>query len=190
MLIIGDVSGHDLQAAVAMSTLRSMLRGLAVDRSEPPGDVLRRLDRASHTLSPGATATCLYALARAGADGTVDLRYSAAGHLPPLLTTREGDTRYLDAGRGLLIGLEPDHPRSSVTDRLPPRSTLLLYTDGLIERRGESLDEGMARLRRHTAATARAPLDVFCDELTIKFGADAADDIALLALRPGPGPHP
>ncbi|MFC9277789.1 SpoIIE family protein phosphatase [Streptomyces collinus] len=189
VLIIGDVSGHDLQAAVAMSTLRNMLRGLAVDRPEPPGDVLRRLDRASRTLSPGATATCLYALARTGAGGTVDLRYAAAGHLPPLLTTRDGDTRYLEAGRGLLIGLDAHHPRPSASDLLPPRSTLLLYTDGLIERRGESLDVGMARLRRHTAATAQAPLDVFCDELTIKFGADAADDIALLALRPDSGPH-
>ncbi|MER6408485.1 SpoIIE family protein phosphatase [Streptomyces viridosporus] len=185
VLVIGDVTGHDLQAAVSMSTLRSMLRGIAVDRQEPPGDVLRRLDLASHTLSPQSTATCAYALLRSGSDPG-DLHHSSAGHLPPLLTTREGDTRYLDAGRGLLIGMDPDLPRPSAHDRLPPGSTLLFFTDGLIERRGESLDDAMARLRRYTAGQARKPLDVFCDELIIEFGTDNTDDIALLALRPTP----
>ncbi len=77
-------------------------------------------------------------------------------------------------------------PRRSAREPLPPGSTLLFFTDGLIERRGESLDDGMARLRRHTADQARAPLEVFCDELILKFGAEATDDIALLALRPTP----
>jgi PAS domain S-box-containing protein len=185
VLVIGDVSGHDLQAAVAMSSLRSMLRGIAVDRPEPPGDVLRRLDLASHILSPQSTATCVYGLWK-GDGGPGVLHHSSAGHLPPLLTTEEGDTRYLDAGRGLLIGMDPDLPRPSARDPLPPRSTLLLFTDGLIERRGESLDDAMTRLRRFTAEQARAPLDVFCDELIIQFGADSADDICLLALRPTP----
>ncbi|MEU6671716.1 SpoIIE family protein phosphatase [Streptomyces sp. NPDC046727] len=191
-LVIGDVSGHDLQAAVSMSTLRNTLRGIAVDRPAPPGDVLRRLDLASRTLYPQSTATIVYGLITNDAGGSGELHHSSAGHLPPLLTTHEGDTRYLDAGRGLLIGMDPDFPRPSAHDRLPPRSTLLLFTDGLIERRGESLDDAMARLRGYTAAQARVPLDVFCDELIIKFGSDADDDIALLALRPvppcGPGP--
>ncbi|MEV6803713.1 SpoIIE family protein phosphatase [Streptomyces sp. NPDC051132] len=184
-LVIGDVSGHDLQAAVAMSGLRNMLRGIAVDRPEPPGEVLRRLDLASHTLNPQFTATCVYGLVESKG-GTVCLHHSSAGHLPPLLTTREGDTRYLDTGRGLLIGMDPGMPRLSARDPLPPHSTLLFFTDGLIERRGESLDDAMTRLRRHTAAQARAPLDVFCDEMIIKFGRDTTDDIALLALRPTP----
>ncbi|MFF5855915.1 SpoIIE family protein phosphatase [Streptomyces sp. NPDC012751] len=185
VLVIGDVSGHDLQAAVAMSTLRNMLRGIAVDRPDPPGDVLHRLDRASHTLYPLSTATCVYGLVKRDG-GTTELHHSSAGHLPPLLTTREGDTRYLEAGRGLLIGMDPGMPRRSAREPLPPGSTLLFFTDGLIERRGESLDDGMARLRRHTADQARAPLEVFCDELILKFGAEATDDIALLALRPTP----
>ncbi|MGQ5637417.1 MULTISPECIES: SpoIIE family protein phosphatase [unclassified Streptomyces] len=185
VLVIGDVAGHDLKAAVAMSTLRNMLRGIAVDRPEPPGDVLRRLDLASHTLSPLSTATCVYALLK-GDDGRRSLHHSSAGHLPPLLTTREGDTRCLDAGRGLLIGMDPDQPRPSACDVLPPHSTLLLFTDGLIERRGESLDDAMDRLCRHAADLARDPLDVFCDELVIQFGADSTDDIALLAVRPTP----
>jgi serine phosphatase RsbU (regulator of sigma subunit) len=184
-LVIGDVSGHDLQAAVAMGTLRNMLRGIAVDRQEPPGEVLRRLDLASQTLNPQFTATCVYGVVKS--DGrTTYLHHSSAGHLPPLLTSREGGTRYLDAGRGLLIGMDPGLPRRSAWELLPPHSTLLLFTDGLIERRGESLDDAMHRLRRVTAAQARAPLDVFCDELILKFGRDTTDDIALLALRPGP----
>ncbi|MEU3525530.1 SpoIIE family protein phosphatase [Streptomyces sp. NPDC038707] len=184
-LVIGDVSGHDLQAAVAMSALRNMLRGIAVDRQEPPGEVLRRLDLASQTLNSQSTATCIYGVVKT--DGrTTYLHHSSAGHLPPLLTSREGGTRYLDAGRGLLIGMDPGLPRRSAWELLPPRSTLLFFTDGLIERRGESLDDAMHRLRRAAAAQARAPLDVFCDELILKFGRDTTDDIALLALRPGP----
>ncbi|TQK99218.1 stage II sporulation protein E [Streptomyces puniciscabiei] len=187
-LVIGDVSGHDLQAAVSMSTLRNMLRGIAVDREEPPGEVLRRLDLAGQTLDPHLTATCVYAVIRGGEGPGSSLHHSSAGHLPPLLTTGEGDTRYLDAGSGPLIGMDPDLPRTSAVDQLLPHSTLLLFTDGLVERRGEALDDGLTRLRRHTAQQARDPLDVFCDELIVAFGADSADDIALLALRPAPRP--
>ncbi|MFI2608333.1 SpoIIE family protein phosphatase [Kitasatospora sp. NPDC018619] len=183
VLVIGDVAGHDLRAAVAMSTLRNMLRGIAVDRGEPPGIVLRQLDRASQTLHPQSTATCVYALVKSRDGGPWELNHSSAGHLPPLLTTREGETRYLDAGAGLLIGMDIDLPRTTASDVLPPRSTLLLYTDGLIERRGQSLDDSMARLRRHTSALAEAPLEVFCDELILALGAESDDDIALLALR-------
>ncbi len=185
-VVIGDVTGHDLEAAVAMSQLRSMLRGIAIDREEPPEEVLRRLDIANHSLSQEATATCIYALVTGPASGPWELKHSSAGHLPPLLTTRDGDTRYLDGGSGLLLGMEPDMPRPGATDALPAHSTVLLYTDGLIERRDESLDHAMDRLRRHTAALAREPLDVFCDELLIGLSADSADDIALLALRPVP----
>ncbi|WP_078600068.1 SpoIIE family protein phosphatase [Streptomyces violens] len=185
-LVIGDVTGHDLEAAVAMSQLRSMLRGIAIDRQEPPGEVLRRLDMANHSLYREATATCIYALVAGPENGPWELKHSSAGHLPPLLTTREGGTRYLERGAGLLLGMEPDMPRPVATDPLPAHSTVLLYTDGLIERRDESLDDAMARLSRHTAALAREPLDVFCDELLIALSADSADDIALLALRPVP----
>ncbi|WP_074995722.1 SpoIIE family protein phosphatase [Streptomyces misionensis] len=189
VLVIGDVTGHDLKAAVAMSALRNMLRGIAVDRREPPGEVLRRLDLASHTLYRQATATCIYAVVKDGAEeGSKILHHAAAGHLPPLLTTRDGDTRYLDAGAGVLIGMDPELPRPTACDTLPPHSTLLLYTDGLIERRGESLDDAMSRLRQHAAALAREPLDVFCDELLIGLAADTADDVALLALRTAPPP--
>ncbi|MEV5597168.1 SpoIIE family protein phosphatase [Streptomyces sp. NPDC052496] len=185
-VVIGDVTGHDLEAAVAMSQLRSMLRGIAIDRQEPPEEVLRRLDIANHSLSQEATATCIYGLVTGSASGPWRLNHSSAGHLPPLLTTKEGETCYLDAGSGLLLGMEPDMPRPGAVDPIPAHATVLLYTDGLIERRDESLDHAMDRLRRHAAALASEPLDVFCDELLIALSADSADDIALLALRPVP----
>ncbi|MFH9570713.1 SpoIIE family protein phosphatase [Streptomyces sp. NPDC017230] len=185
-VVIGDVTGHNLDAAIAMSQLRSMLRGIAVDRQEPPAEVLRRLDLANHSLHREATATCLYGLIKGSARGPWELKHSSAGHLPPLLTTREGETRYLDDGAGLLLGMDPDVPRSTARHALPAHSTLLLYTDGLIERRDEPLDDALDRLRGHAADLAREPLDTFCDELLIGLGADSADDIAVLAVRPSP----
>ncbi|MGW0819497.1 SpoIIE family protein phosphatase [Streptomyces viridiviolaceus] len=185
-VVIGDVTGHNLDAAIAMSQLRSMLRGIAVDRKEPPAEVLHRLDLANHSLYREATATCVYGVVKGPAQGPWELSHSSAGHLPPLLTTREGDTHYLEEGAGLLLGMDTDLPRRTAATMLPAHSTLLLYTDGLVERRDESLDDALARLRRHAAALAREPLETFCDELLIGLGADNADDIAVLALRPTP----
>jgi serine phosphatase RsbU (regulator of sigma subunit) len=79
------------------------------------------------------------------------LEFSSAGHPPPRLITHDGDTRYLTGGRGLLLGVDSDSPRPHATEPLPARSTVLLYTDGLMERRGEGLDAGMTRLRQHAA---------------------------------------
>jgi PAS domain S-box-containing protein len=185
-LVIGDVTGHNLDAAIAMSQLRSMLRGIAVDRQEPPETVLRRLDMANHSLYREATATCIYGLVKGPADGPWELVHSSAGHLPPLLISEDGRTRFLEDGSGLLLGMDPDMPRPRANDAIPAGSTVLLYTDGLIERRDESLSHAMDRLRRHAAALAREPLDVFCDELLIGLGADSDDDIAVLAVRPVP----
>jgi PAS domain S-box-containing protein len=187
-LVIGDVTGHNLDAAIAMSQLRSMLRGIAVDRQEPPEIVLRRLDMANHCLYPDATATCVYALVKGTGDGLWELVHSSAGHLPPLLVGADGSARYLEDGSGLLLGVAPHRSRPRAKHPIPAHTTVLLYTDGLIERRDESLDASLDRLRRHAAALAREPLDVFCDELLIGLGADSEDDIAVLALRPTPSP--
>ncbi|GAA2348582.1 SpoIIE family protein phosphatase [Streptomyces kunmingensis] len=185
-MVIGDVAGHDLDAAIAMSQLRNMLRGIAVDRQEPPAVVLRRLDLANHSLYREATATCVYGLVKGPPQGPWELTHSSAGHLPPLLTTWEGETHYLEDGAGILLGVDPKMTRPTACTALPPHSTLLLYTDGLIERRDEPLDDAMERLRRLSADLAREPLDTFCDELLIRLGADSADDIAVLAVRPSP----
>ncbi|MCX4618022.1 SpoIIE family protein phosphatase [Streptomyces albogriseolus] len=183
-LVIGDVTGHNLDAAIAMSQLRSMLRGIAVDRQEPPETVLRRLDMANHSLYREATATCIYSLLKGSPDGPWELVHSSAGHLPPLLVMPDGRTRYLEDGSGLLLGMDPDMPRPRGRNAIPAHATVLLYTDGLIERRDESLDHAMERLRRRAGALAGEPLHVFCDELLIGLGADSEDDIAVLAARP------
>jgi len=81
------------------------------------------------------------------------------------------------------LGVDPGEPRPHSTEVLPARSTVLLYTDGLIERRGEGLDAGLVRLRQHAAALAREPLEVFCDELLTGLAADHGDDVAILAAR-------
>ncbi|MEU1598879.1 GAF domain-containing SpoIIE family protein phosphatase [Streptomyces sp. NPDC005708] len=182
-LIIGDVTGHDMRAAVAMGQLRNMLRGIACDRQEPPDAILRRLDIAQQVVGR-TTATCFYSVIHGARGGPWELAYSSAGHLPPLLVTHEGDTGYLEGGAGLMIGVDPDHSRTMATEPLPARSTLLLYTDGLIERRDESLESGLTRLRQHAAALAREPLPAMCDELLAGLLADPyPDDVALLALR-------
>ncbi|WP_374984085.1 SpoIIE family protein phosphatase [Streptomyces fradiae] len=185
-LVIGDVAGHNLDAAIAMSQLRSMLRGIAVDRQEPPDAVLRRLDTANHTLYREATATCVYGVLKGPAQGPWQLIHSSAGHLPPLLVTDDGRARFLEDGSGVLLGLDPVTPRPRASDAVPANATVLLYTDGLIERRDESLDDSMERLSRFVTGLAREPLNVLCDELLIGLGADSDDDIAILAVRPVP----
>ncbi|MGW7056309.1 PP2C family protein-serine/threonine phosphatase [Streptomyces sp. NPDC054887] len=189
-LIIGDVSGHDVPAAIAMSQLRNMLRALACDRREPPSEILGRLDTIAGTLYGGHLASCVYGRLEGGGRRPWLLRFCNTGHPPPLLVGHDGDSRYLDGGHGMLLGVDPSYGRSDITVSLPPRSTLLLYTDGLVERRGESLERGLHRLREHAAALAREPLDAFCDELLADLGATSSDDIALLAVRLPPEERP
>ncbi|MFT2020228.1 SpoIIE family protein phosphatase [Streptomyces sp. 796.1] len=185
VLIIGDVAGHDLDAAVTMSRTRNMLRALAVDREEPPGDILRRLDVNTLVLSPQeSTTTCVLARVEGPPGGPWQLNYSVAGHPPPLLVTWEGDATFLDDAQDILLGgLSPEEPRNSSVRPLPRGCTLLLYTDGLVERPDEDLGQGLDRLRRHAAALAREPLDVFCDDLLAHPAQTGRDDIAMLALR-------
>jgi serine phosphatase RsbU (regulator of sigma subunit) len=182
-LIIGDVTGHDLHAAVTMSHVRNMLRGIACDRQEPPGKVMRRLDMAMDTLYAHQTATCVYGLLKGPVGGPYAFQWSSAGHPPPLLITGDGDTRFLDSGHGILLGALPRAERTEVSASLPAGGVLLLYTDGLIERPSENLDHSMTRLRRHAAALARGSLDALCDGLLEGLATNSHDDVALLAVR-------
>ncbi|MFB4297680.1 SpoIIE family protein phosphatase [Actinomadura sp. NTSP31] len=185
-VIIGDATGSDIDATATMSRLSSMMRGISVVCQEPPEEVLRHLDMANRTLVQEATGTCVYAVVKGSGAGPWELSYSSAGHLPPLLTTQNGETRYLEEGGGLMLGTGFDLPRPGARIPLPAHSTVLMYTDGLVERRGEAIDHGLGRLREHAAALSLAPLEVFCDELLIRLGSDSDDDIALIAVRPTP----
>ena len=184
-LVIGDVAGHDLDAAVTMSRMRNMLRGIAVDRQESTGAVIRRLDTAAQLLDPeGATVTCVYCRITRTPGNSWHLRYSVAGHPPPLLLTEQDGARFLTDAQSPLLGLPVPVPeRSSAGEPLPPGSTLVLYTDGLVEQPGEEIGQGLERLRLAAAEAVAEPLDAFCDLLLSRPGADGRDDIALIALR-------
>ncbi|TDQ54183.1 PP2C family protein-serine/threonine phosphatase [Actinorugispora endophytica] len=182
-LAVGDVSGHDLAAAVQMSKLQNMLRALAWDNVEPPSGVMRRLDGLFQYLSDERTATAVYGRVEGPVGGPWHWRWCNAGHPAPLLVTHEGKTRYLTEGHGVLLGFDASYQRRDAREALPPLSTLLLYTDGLVERRGELLDRGMARLRQQAALLAREPVDAFCDGILAGMPTVPEDDVVLLALR-------
>ncbi|PRH80434.1 hypothetical protein C6N75_04210 [Streptomyces solincola] len=182
-MVIGDATGHDIQAASRMSELRNMLRALAVDRpEEAPGRILRRLDAAQARLTPGEAATAVLARLRRPVEGGWDLEWSVAGHPPPLLIGPEGTAAYLTGAHAMLLGVRPAAERPTARVRLPANATLLLYTDGLVESRDQALDTGMTRLRQHAATHRHLPLDRLCAKLAHDLG-DSRDDITVIAAR-------
>ncbi|MER5529344.1 SpoIIE family protein phosphatase [Streptomyces sp. NPDC002677] len=185
-LVIGDVVGHDLTAAAGMAQLHGILRSLAWDHTGPPGAVVDRLDDAMPAITTVSMATLVLARVEGHPHtGPWTLRWTSAGHPPPLLLTPNGQARYLEAGQGILLGafMGTETSRPDATQPLPPGSTLLLYTDGLVEVPGSDLSTGLAGLRRHALALAHAPLDTLCDQLLARMPPGSTDDVALLALR-------
>ncbi|MDI5974372.1 SpoIIE family protein phosphatase [Streptomyces sp. SL13] len=184
-LAIGDVVGHDLDAAAGMAQMRSMLRAYAWSHHEPPSAIVRRLD-GSTRLAGVPMVTLVFAVMERGADGMWRLTWTNAGHPPPLLVTQDGRASYLTDGHGMLLGtgLTPTRTDASIT--LPPRSTLAFYTDGLVESRARPIDDGLGRLRKHAASLAHRPLAAFTDlllERTRPAGDKNDDDVAILTLR-------
>jgi serine phosphatase RsbU (regulator of sigma subunit) len=188
-LVIGDVVGHDIDAAVGMGQLRNLLRAVAVDRAEPPGQLLRRLDRIANDLHVVSPTTCIYSVLEHASGATPRLRFANAGHPRPLLVTTDGNARYLDTPDHLLLGLGRDHMRSTTVVDLPAASTLLLYTDGLVEHPDDGVDDGLTRLRELTASLATEPLQHLCDTLIAELAAKPLDDVCLLALRTPAAPN-
>ncbi|MFF4758947.1 SpoIIE family protein phosphatase [Streptomyces sp. NPDC001292] len=183
-LAVGDVVGHDLDAAAGMAQLRNMLRAYAMSQQEPPSKIVEWLDRATLDIAEVSMATLVFARMTENDAGQCELSWTNAGHPPPLLVTHEGVARYLTDGHGVLLGAAPDQVRPDATAELPPGATLLLYTDGLIESPGHTLDEGLDRLRRYAASLAHRPLESFADQLLARARPpDNEDDVALLAVR-------
>ncbi|MET7654568.1 SpoIIE family protein phosphatase [Streptomyces sp. NPDC005486] len=183
-LAIGDVVGHDLEAAAGMAQVRNMLRAYAWALQEPPSRIVERLDEAVMHITDVAMATMLLARVEESDAGRWKLSWTNAGHPPPLLISHDGLADYLTEGHGILLGTGARKPRTDASALLPPGSTLLLYTDGLIEEPGHTLDEGLHQLRRHAAALAHRPLASFTDQLLRRVRPAANDDdVALLALR-------
>ena len=193
-LVIGDVTGHDRHAAAAMAQVRNVLRGIAHCRPERPAGVLSALDRAILDLDVGTLATAVLATVEQGAEdahrGVRVLRWSNAGHPPPLVLQPDGAVCVLEREPDLLLGVDPAVERADHEVELPPGATVLFYTDGLIERRGVPLDEGLAWLSGVVAGCAGVPLTELCDRLLAELAGAVEDDVALLALRVHPDDRP
>jgi PAS domain S-box-containing protein len=181
---IGDVMGHDLIAAAAMGQLRSVLRSYAWE-GHRPAEVLERLDRLVQGLGMAQLATCVYGRLLPVEDGAL-LRYANAGHLPPVVQLRSGAVELLDEGKSVLIGAPGEASnRPDGSAFLPCGSTLILYTDGLVEDRQTDIDAGIARLRDLVAAHDPAlGVDVLCDRLLEELlTGPRTDDAAVVAVR-------
>lgn len=182
-VVIGDAVGHGVRAATRMGELRSALRAYAVEEPVAPGAVLMRLNSLiARTHGRGMVATLLYMV--------IDLdrglvRFASAGHLPPLVRDPNGQTRFIEHPAQPPLGVA-DHTRFSDWEgEIDVGATVLLYTDGLIERRDEVIDAGLGRLRR-ALASAPDDLEALCTHVLthLTSGVPLRDDIALLALRP------
>ncbi|WP_448613811.1 SpoIIE family protein phosphatase [Modestobacter sp. URMC 112] len=196
MLVIGDVAGHDTAAAAAMGQLRSVLRGIATYSNAGPGEVLRGLDAAMEVLQLRTLATATIARFEQDdaerARGVTRMVWSNAGHLPPLAVEPDGGVVVLgDWKADLLLGVDPTFDRAESTVTLERGTTVVLYTDGLIERRDADLDAGLDRLRTHLAELAERPLQELCDELLERLvDGRPDDDVALVAVRLHPQDRP
>ncbi|WP_329183191.1 GAF domain-containing SpoIIE family protein phosphatase [Actinacidiphila glaucinigra] len=186
---IGDVQGHNLQAAALMGQVRIAVHAHATAHSAP-GDVLARTNRLLSDLDPGLFTSCLFA--------HIDLerhiaRLATAGHPPPLIRRPDGSAGILGLTPGLLLGIAPDGDYPTTEIPLPPGTLLALYTDGLVESPGVDAESAAGDLVRHLVATADLGVDAVADSLLEHAlrTAPGTDDTALLIARPsGPGGAP
>jgi serine/threonine-protein kinase RsbW len=178
-LVVGDVVGHGLEAAVAMGQLRGAVGALA--QSAGPAPLLEHLDAFVENVPVAATATLAYVVldARSGR-----INYACAGHPPPLVVSPDGATRFLWDGRSAPLGSMLGARRGEAEDRLEEGETLVLYTDGLVERRTEGLDVGFERLATAAGALAGSA-EGLADEIgdALLEGRDQDDDVCVLTVH-------
>jgi serine phosphatase RsbU (regulator of sigma subunit) len=177
LLAVGDIAGHGIDAVTGMVALRNCLRGLAITGAGPAA-LLGWLNRVACHLTDGiiGTAVC----------GIYDpvsrtLRYARAGHLPPLLV-RDGAAQALPLPDGVLVGADPDARYQEVSTPLEPGDALVFFTDGLIERHDESIDESLQSLLC-TASQPVADIACFADRLLASARSDTSDDACLVAVQ-------
>jgi PAS domain S-box-containing protein len=185
-VVVGDVVGHDVAAAAAMGHLRGLIRACIWDTGNPdPGSVLARVDGLVQGLKVASMATLVYARAipPEGEGRPWRLEVANAGHPPMLLRGPDGEVRLLDGVTGLLVGVDASTERRTRLLEVPAGTTLVAYTDGLIENPGEDMDSGIGSLaqRLATAPVDATPADL-CDA-AVDGVLDRRDDVALIAVR-------
>lgn len=187
VIAVGDVVGHDMLAAAVMGQVRNLLRGIVFSRPGSPAATLQYLEAAMTGLELENSATlCLARLNPASDDaaGYRSLEWCNAGHPPPLLVDGlTGAVEVLDPEPDLMIGVEPETLRTVHRRLLSPGSLLLLYTDGLIERRGEDLHDGISRLAVALEQSSQKSLTSVADHLLALAAGPREDDAAVLVMR-------
>ena len=176
LLVVGDIAGHGLDAVTGMVAVRNGLRGLAITGAGA-GALLGWLNSAACHFTDGIIGTAICGLYDP-ADRS--LRWARAGHLPPILV-RDGQARLLDLPDGLLLGADPDARYPEAETSLRPGDTLLLFTDGLIERRDEPIDDALHTLLR-MASRPVGDVSVFADYLMERAASNTGDDACLVAV--------
>jgi serine phosphatase RsbU (regulator of sigma subunit)/integral membrane sensor domain MASE1/anti-sigma regulatory factor (Ser/Thr protein kinase) len=179
-LVVGDIVGHGIEAMTSMGRLRTALAALAL-HNDDPANLLMELDEFVGGPDGTKYATVFYVIIDFETRGAT---YASAGHPPGLLLSPNGDTRWLDQGQNEpLTGTGMADRKASV--EFEPGSTLVLYSDGLIERRGESLTAGMDRLESLSSKLTERPAAAMCDEFfaRLRSGADRVDDTVVLVAR-------
>ena len=196
-LVIGDVTGHDYHAAAAMGQLRGLIRAIAYDSGHPPATVLERTDEAIAGLNLGSSATATAIMARleqdpvGRLDGVRTVRWTNAGHPHPLLLRADGTIEILDRRNDPLLGVLAGTPRTEHSVNMHPKDTLFLYTDGLTERRGVPWTTSTAALVDALRGGHTKTLDELADHVLATLApSEAADDVALVLVRPYPENRP
>jgi len=196
VLVIGDVMGHDIEAAAGMSQVRSLLRGIAYSTGAGPAQVLSGLDAAMQGLAVDTTATAIVARIEQDDDhqgrATTRLRWANAGHLNPVLIAPDGSvTALATVSPQLLLGVDPSTTRSDALITVERGSTLIMFTDGLVERRDQPLEQGLLDLQAVLTDLAGEPLDDLVDGLLARLlSQDQDDDVAVVAVRLHPEDRP
>jgi PAS domain S-box-containing protein len=187
MLVVGDVTGHDVAAAGDMGNVRATLRALGYAEDASPAVTLQRAEQTLAGLGSHATATAVVATVVASTAGSHHLvSWTSAGHLPPVVVRADGAVDLLVRAPELLVGIDPQTVRSDRHAVLHPGETLLLYTDGVVEHRGEPVTEGLRRLVAAVAAASQdGPVDLDALLATPDL-CGGGDDVTVLTARVPP----
>ena len=183
-IAIGDVSGHDQEAAVVMAQIRNLLRGIAYTLHRSPSLILSELDRCLFGLGLATVASVLLAqLEPDPGRQSHTLHWCNAGHPPPVLLAPDGSARLLQSSPELLLGVVPTASRTDHYIKLEPQSSVVLFTDGLIERHRPAASRNPESLIEVLAGHQHLSAEQLCDHLLAHFGDTGDDDVALTVIR-------